>query len=95
MPHPQQATFAREIEKKSDEGDRVEVQQPDFSNPRSLFALKFVTNEQVVEVDDRTEFSNLIVKHKRADYQTCCQGIGAIQVDEGQNAIALGLPAIC
>ena len=39
---------AREIEKKSDVGDQVEVQQPDYSKPRSVIALIFV-NKKIIE----------------------------------------------
>ena len=46
--------LAREIEKKNDESDKVEVQQHDFSKPKMLIAFRFVSSDKVDEVDDRT-----------------------------------------
>ena len=45
--------IAREIEKKSDAGDRVDVQQPDYSKPRSVVAIKFTTMKKVDGAEDR------------------------------------------
>jgi hypothetical protein len=36
---PATGTIAREIGKKSEAGDRVEVHQPDYTKPRSLIVL--------------------------------------------------------
>ena len=40
-PTPNTSNIAREIDTKNDKGDPVEVQQPDYSKPRSLIALTF------------------------------------------------------
>ena len=58
--------LAREIEKKNDESDEVEVQQHDFSTPKMLIAFNFVSSDKVDEVDDRTQFSN-VYGQKEAD----------------------------
>ena len=59
--------ITREIEKKSDADDRVKVQQPDYSKPRSLIAFKFINNDKLDEVDDRKEPSQVIVKTYKSD----------------------------
>ena len=43
---PTTGKIARDIEKKNDAGDRVKVQQPDDSKPRSLIALTFNTEKR-------------------------------------------------
>ena len=59
---PATGNIARYIEKKSDAGDLVKVQQPDYSEPRSLIALTF-DNKKSPDEYDKKEFGNLVVKH--------------------------------
>ena len=60
---PPTSKLARVIEKKRDECDSVEVQQPEYSQPRWLKTLKFLSNEKVDEGDDTTKFSNFKYKN--------------------------------
>ena len=61
---PATGRIAREIEKKSDKGNNIEVIDADFSKPRTLYTIKFFNNKQVNTEADRKEFSQMIVKHK-------------------------------
>ena len=45
--------LAREIKKKNDESDKVEVQQHKCSKPKMLIAFKSFSSDKVDEVDDR------------------------------------------
>ena len=84
---PSTSRHAREIkQKKNDASGRVEVQQPDYSKPKSLISLKF-DNEKDDGADDRKEFGNLVVKHKHRIIANVEGALGAMQVDEEQLAI--------
>ena len=50
--HQPQIKNARKIEKKKDAGDLIKMQQPDYSNPRSQIALKFI-NEKIPDAEDK------------------------------------------
>ena len=50
--------------KRIKEIDRVEVQQLDYTRPRSLIACACISNRKVDEEYDRNKFGMLIVKEK-------------------------------
>ena len=45
--------IAREIQKKSDEGNYIEVSDPDFSKARSLITFKFLNSENNAITEER------------------------------------------
>ena len=53
---PATRQIAMEINKKHDSSDGVEVQQPDWSKPRSVITLKFDQNKHA-NTDDRAHSS--------------------------------------
>ena len=57
--------IAREIQKKSDEGNYIEVTDPDFSKARSLITFKFLNSENnAITEERRKNLSTLITKYQ-------------------------------